>query len=416
MKNVCDNMLIILLNIGIAAILCVLPGCKQSDKINPMEIIRLSPESPIQEANLSTYASSVEYIPLETHDSCLIGEGNRIVDRQIDVSEDHILFSDGISVLLFDRKGAFVCKIGRKGNGPGEYRVPNPVKFVSDGATIEIGDNGQSYFYDLNGHFLYSRRYQEMIKDSIQLERIYSLGDGLLACSGIIAEEFRGALLIADTLGNVIHKIIMQDTIAEHTQALYKGVVPTVYLKDDLIRFYNVIEDTLFTVNKVGEREPSYAFDFGKYKQVLVWKELIQRSREYAHLIRIIESDNYLFLDLDFGKHGKEVLTYYITDMFGNQVARETGLLGAIYDKVNKNVVLLKQSQPNIIGMRDDLLGGVPFWPKKIANDGSLVSFIEGSTFKELSDAFDTSSKVYQMGKSMSPEDNPIVMVAKPKR
>lgn len=63
---------------------------------------------------------SIQYIPLETTDSCLI---SNLLNLQ--VTTDYMFMYNGKTeeVLQFDRKGKFIRRVGRQGNGPGEYSM-----------------------------------------------------------------------------------------------------------------------------------------------------------------------------------------------------------------------------------------------------------------------------------------------------
>ena len=85
---------------------------------NPIEI-KIDPKN-MPEGNLrmSDLIESVEYIPLETTDKCLIGDGVRY-----DFNDEYIIAGDlhGEAVYLFNRKGKFIRAIGGKGPGPQEF-------------------------------------------------------------------------------------------------------------------------------------------------------------------------------------------------------------------------------------------------------------------------------------------------------
>ncbi len=67
----------------------------------------------------SDMVTSIEYIPLETSDSCLLRS-----DIILDMTDDYILIDDlGNTPALFDRRGKFLRRIGRIGRGPGEMQT-----------------------------------------------------------------------------------------------------------------------------------------------------------------------------------------------------------------------------------------------------------------------------------------------------
>ena len=81
------------------------------------------------------------YVPLETNDSCIFGDIEKILIR-----EDLIFVMDGANktIMIFDQTGKFKAKIDHAGNGPGEY--------------IRISDfdvkNGLIYVYALSSKIL----------------------------------------------------------------------------------------------------------------------------------------------------------------------------------------------------------------------------------------------------------------------
>jgi hypothetical protein len=65
---------------------------------------------------LSDLADSIEYVALETGENSLV----KLIDN-LTVTDKHILIKDGCGLLLFSRKGKFICRVGNMGQGPGEY-------------------------------------------------------------------------------------------------------------------------------------------------------------------------------------------------------------------------------------------------------------------------------------------------------
>lgn len=87
---------------------------------------------------------SCKFIPLETRDDCLIGSVRKII----------IVDSEGDKLLVFDLSGKFIAQIGRKGNGPGEYRSICNFHINKEKQIITISDGGQSRIiqYQLNNY------------------------------------------------------------------------------------------------------------------------------------------------------------------------------------------------------------------------------------------------------------------------
>ena len=63
-------------------------------------------------------------------------------------------------VKVFDSKGVFIRKIGRKGQGPGEFIEPKRMIITNDGQLCILSKTKLSYF-TLEGHFLQSFKWKE---------------------------------------------------------------------------------------------------------------------------------------------------------------------------------------------------------------------------------------------------------------
>ena len=79
-----------------------------------------------QTMNYQPLLDSINYIPLETTDQSLIGNIGKIY-----ITPSNILIFDSkqTAILLFDKEGKFIRKIGQKGRGPEEYLFFNEIVF-----------------------------------------------------------------------------------------------------------------------------------------------------------------------------------------------------------------------------------------------------------------------------------------------
>ncbi|MCD8094258.1 MAG: 6-bladed beta-propeller [Bacteroides sp.] len=87
--------------------------------------------------------SSIEIIPLETRDNCLLMN----VEKVIPCQKGYFVFDNlKPAFYVFDENGYFVKEIARKGDGPGEYQL------ISDAVTDE--KNGKIYLLSPYGFLL----------------------------------------------------------------------------------------------------------------------------------------------------------------------------------------------------------------------------------------------------------------------
>ncbi len=113
----------------------------------------------VHDLQLSEILSEIECVPLETNDSCYIGNIKQILYYQ---ERFYVLdFPTGKSVFMFDKNGRYIKKINSVGQGPGEYVLPYNIAINEEENVLYVRDVAQNKMlvYDaLNLDFL--REYQ----------------------------------------------------------------------------------------------------------------------------------------------------------------------------------------------------------------------------------------------------------------
>lgn len=109
----------------------LLGGCSQSEKRaqTPFQIDRMNEKS----GKLSELLTDVEYIPLETNDTCLLHEWAKILSIK-----GNIYVSSMNEIYKFDGKGAIIGKLSHIGQGPADYIRINDFEVVSREGNSEI--------------------------------------------------------------------------------------------------------------------------------------------------------------------------------------------------------------------------------------------------------------------------------------
>lgn len=102
--------------------LLLLGNCTKSNQENPTEVqtISIREKSFREGTKLSSLVKSVQIIPLETHNKCLVGD-----PTQVDLTSDFIFYlehSANSGIRVFSKNGKYIRSIGTKGAGPHEYR------------------------------------------------------------------------------------------------------------------------------------------------------------------------------------------------------------------------------------------------------------------------------------------------------
>jgi hypothetical protein len=116
---------------------------------------------------LSDLADSIEYVALETNRNSLI----KLI-HNLTVTDKHILINDGCGFLLFSRHGKFICPVGNKGQGPGEYVCGGEYDIDEDRQRIYIWGiyEHKILVYDFSGKMLSSFHLKDFIGEE-QIEK-----------------------------------------------------------------------------------------------------------------------------------------------------------------------------------------------------------------------------------------------------
>jgi hypothetical protein len=102
--------------------------------------------------NASEIVDKIEYIQLETKEECIIGRISKIyiLDQKIFISDSEITYA----LYCFNNNGAFIFKISRKGNGPGEYIEISDFVVTEKEIIIYDGRKQNFLYFDLTGKYI----------------------------------------------------------------------------------------------------------------------------------------------------------------------------------------------------------------------------------------------------------------------
>lgn len=217
------------------------------------EIIPLYKNLHFKECKVSTYASSIRYIALETKENCLLGE-----ELEVIASRDYLFIHDFKEdiVYRFDSKtGRFLNTIGRRGQGPGEYKKLFGFYIDDQDKKCFLMDTYVShiYVYNYEGEFLQdiSGPYAPC-----RMERV----DNRYIVNNVLYTQTKNELFLMDLQGNLLKKSILSTT----SRIGFMVWPPFFYKHEDLCYYKNYLSENVYSINSKLEKKLVYYIDCGK--------------------------------------------------------------------------------------------------------------------------------------------------------
>ena len=224
----------------------------------------------------SNVYKSVKIIPLQTNESCLIGEIDKIqvVDHQILIMDGRI----ANSLYVFDREGRFIRKIGGVGQGPGEYISIDDFAIDRENKTVYIKDGRlpRIHKYDLlTGKFIQSISLQRNV---LQINSDRALIHHFVNSGGVL---YASAIFYNHAPNNFLLFTI------DESSGMGKN------------NFLNVMEYSRGFSNVYGNNIPERQFFFRKNGDVIFFQPFM------SHIIEITKNGVFSLFEIK----GKNILT-----------------------------------------------------------------------------------------------------------
>jgi hypothetical protein len=373
--------------------LLVVSSCGLKDEIFVVDVLSV----PTETVNfLSDVAENIDYVPLETKQECLIGH---IHNFSVTDNGKFYVNQIGRGILAFDSTGKFLYKLDNEGRGPGEYGRIIDFDVSRDDKYLVI----LTLKSELNVF--------EIEEKSFNLLQNISLKGPMPGNIDIVGKN-NIVLTYASIYGfEPFHSLILSlsgDTIDYRenycqyvkNDALMTGTRENIVYKYGDIRFKGVFSDTVFAFNDVSGYTPSFILDSrGKLPMAedrvsgLSFNNL---RDEFLIIASIYESYRYLF---------------YCYEYKGESVYN-------IFDKETSK----KYYVDNKIKLKDDLMGGINFFPL-FTVDGVLFMWVDASVLKKhiASDDFknvvvkypEKKQKLLELATNLDETDNPVLIVVR---
>lgn len=352
---------------------------------------------------LSDIIESIEYIPIETNNRCLI---STISDnRSFVMTSNHILIhcKKNNIIYLFNRKGQFVSQISKEGKGPGEFLKYTIQLLKIDEVNKQI-ITYTSYpkrlmYFNFEGQFIKSipiesKQYIDFLLSIDDRYLNLSANDGMRKIPytyGVFSSEFE-----------LIHQKIKPIQIVSNkprTGVIVGGTPFSYYFYNGNLHIREVVlNDTLYVVDsKKYTFIPKYCINAGKYEfsvDVLIDSDhFLSRQENYLSVNSIFETQKYLFLSYYF--QNKNFFCYY--------------------DKTEGKILHFNSHS----GISNDFDGGLDFWPQYQYNN-QLIAFYDAYLFEEninnprKMEPKGTQEAIKRLDKltnNLDPEANPVMVI-----
>ena len=352
--------------------------------------------------NLSKYASSVEYIPLETNEEANIGNSMRAV---IGKDKVYINFWPYITICMFDvSSGEYLRKFNRHGRGPGEYVACSIFAIAEGGNKLivegfnkfliynsedscihvihndadQIGYGNRIFPNDLNGAFFFNESRTEYLSGSYEpVLREYST---LIDSTGVVSRTLLGS---------------RGDGYSHRSKFFsYNGRVKAI----------NSGRDTIYNLTPENDISVEYAITLGKYEN---FKKLTHvEDRDYFYepaLSEIFETEKFLLM---VGVLPENRLPQIFTEKYNKH-----GKSAILYDKKEKKTYALKKLPDyDHLGFVNDIDNGAPFLPLYTYGN-KMYQFIDAEEFISLARQCDV-PRIKEVAAQLTEESNPVMVVA----
>lgn len=366
---------------------------------------------------LSDLVEDVEFVKLETTNASLLGNICKIL-----LFNDHLFIQtmgvDNSNALIsvFDRNGKFIRKIGRIGQGPGEYRLARDIA-VND-SLLFINVNWLRKIMVYNWH---TGKFVKDIPISREVERISSLEDNCIALypgAGNVPKSEKDK----DYFSTVVisyegkDKLICKKTILDADTSCVKEYVNytiyhSPYLYQNTPHYYDEINDTIYAI-KSNEISPVYHINKGEYKMPIcdysINKKYFSEGYAYIQGMLFLETSSSFYMDFSYRRR-KWIARYNKADGTLKCWAQEA--------RINRGGDHIVSGG----GFYNDVLGGaVPIWisigDKYISNIISQDNLDDWSPEKLKSASVKFPEKRGQLVKLLEEygeDDNPIIVLYK---
>ncbi|HEX2970068.1 MAG TPA: 6-bladed beta-propeller [Bacteroidales bacterium] len=360
-----------------------------------------------KELRLSEIASDVEYVRLETNDSCLL---RPVVNYFF---TDSLIFVQNFDhILKFSRNGKFIQKIGKPGRGPGEIDLIRIMSLLPEKKLIVIQLNYQRKLYYMS--------YEGKILNIVDFEKPISYvkvcpdGKYILHERGAEGYEKYSFCLTSekwDTLSRVKNYMNWENKSGMVISIGYPSF-QSFYLSGDRMYMKDMYNDTVYSTD-ADRICPAYYIDLGKYR---LPGDLRPEKLGVNGISQFNENGSKYYFATAHESAGRIFLA---THSYRGAPSRYV-----LYDKSSGNATFLADGNDPAKGFLNDWDGIIDFWPIGSINEKQVFMPVNVMDLQKLlsentlKTAFypEKQSQLKQMISQMDPGDNPVLMIVSLKK
>ena len=381
--------LLIILVISKLAISCSLP--RAEELLSPPVEENMNKSSMLK---LSDYASSIEYIPLQTLENTLLAGHEYLA-----FTPDYFI-TFGKECIVFNREGEFVRKISNEGRGPGEFTDAYSSYLYPVNQLIYFPSTA---YEKINVYTLKNELIDEIIRPQPSV-KVRNISDDLFAVyRGFLYGDAEWNTMVYNSKGDSVSCIINVYRHEGGTRVVFNDEHIFYYFNDQL-HLKEAYSDTIYKFNREGQHIPKYQLDLGIFSVPASIKNSRETMgtfwRNFFAVNGIYESDDYLIFKYHHNSKRNNLMIYY----------KQTGEIDNFPENEKSG------------GIKNDLDGGPNFIPEH--NDNNLFlqkinafelkALVETEEFKNSTPKYPEKKKeLEELAASLDENDNPVLMMVK---
>ena len=382
-------------------------ACKSSNR----EVFEIDPRSFVNnKITLDEIADDINYIPLDKTYPIGLIYSYKFVNNSIFIS------SKDLGILVFNRDGKFLKRIGRIGRGPEEYLYCLSFTVDDEKETVYVMDkNNMIKEYSPNGNFIKRIRLPEC-EDGSNFRDVDFYNSSLFVSQFINMGLAKYNWIILDTIGNLIK--YKMNSIPPFSSR--EGNTGGVFKFKNRISYWNLYNDTVFSILPDFSYKMSYLFTPGEHRMPKLKQGFKSVNEFFSKLDQclqpelLFETTKFIIFKYYFDremtiaviekKTHKSYLAYLESDLNGVGGNYNGGIINSIDGGTTfqPQAYLEENGREYLIGLID------PYQIKLIVADNSFKSFATKSPEKK--------KELVKLARNLEETDNPIFMIIRLKK